>query len=352
MANILNYFSIYSNNDIKVPKLLPRDFEYLTSRILYNIDEIINYNRSVNIYVKRPNIFISLLNTISLMITDDIFETYDNLIDVYVNIASNFNFTTTKNVGKNFNSVILNGIDEFFLLEENSDINLIDFEDKWINYESIKLISTDNETLFFNNPYRTTLPYTNFAVYKVDVIGLTLQYYLWYKNQIKRNEDTDIALFLHQIPFNNLLNSFVERTLANIYLTGNEINVNYNREDGNLVNIDNYLEKVKKEWSTILNKHRYRDYFDFTKRFYPLTKNLYELNKIITIINSQNEWLYLFSILNNVLYFIDYIKKDKLFTNSLLTEIKEFERKNIKLPNISKFYLGNTISSIKEKIND
>jgi len=203
------------------------------------------------------------------------------------------------------------------------------------------------------HPYGKNLTFGNFIIYKVDVVALTLQYYYWLKEQLENKEDTNIALFLHQIPFINLINSYNEITLTNFILTyenKEDLITVYDRVDSSILNIDNYLIKVAKEWKKILNKRRYTDYFDFTKRFYPCTKNLYNLNKIVTVVDSENEWLYLLAILNELIFYIDYIIRDKEFIGDLKITLKEFERKSIKIDDISKFYLFNLISVIKEKI--
>ena len=353
MYKLMQYFSTYSDNGIRVSKQLPNNFEYLNSRLFYNINEITTYYNLSNFTVKRPNPFISLLNDASLVITDDIFETYENIIDNYIYFANDYHITTTKSLGKPLKNVIFDNVDEFFLLEEASNVNIVDFKDKWRNYESIKVISTDNTEILLEHPYTTTLNFTSFIIYKVDIIALVLQYYYWIKEQTSKQADTDIALFVHQIAFNNVLTSFNTISLSNLFLTyesKSDVYVKYSNIVSSIVNIDNALNKVAKNWKTIFKSNRYKSYYDFTKKFYPFKESLYEINKIISIVDNENEWLYLLAILNELNYYIGYIKKDKEFINDLKITIKTFDRKNIRLNDISKFYLFNLISSIKEKI--
>ena len=353
MYKLMKYFSVYDNNPNRYPKLLPKNFEYLNSRLYYNLNELTSYYRFEKVYVKRLNPFIYLLNDISLILTNDVFETYDNVVSNSVYFVSNYNFTTTKQKGKPLKDVIFKNIDEFFLLEEDSSINIIDFESNWRDYESIKVISTDSNEILFSHPYNHNPIFTNFIIYKVDIVALVLQFHYWLNEQTNKDEDTNIALFLHQIPFLNLLKSYNEITLNNFYLTykdKEDLIVTYDRVNDNILNIDNYLNKVAKEWKQILSKQRYKSYYDFTKRFYSFDKSLYEINKIITIVDNENEWLYLLAILNELSYYIDYIIKDKEFIEDLKITLKEFKRKNIRLDDISKFYLFNLISSIEEKI--
>ena len=353
MKTLLNYYSKYSENTTRYPKHFPDNFEYLISRLTMNFRDINEINKKLDFYVQRPNIFTSLLNDIELIMTDDIFETYDSIIDDNIHFVNNYHFTTTKNKGKPLKNVILKNIDEFFLLEEDPEINLLTFEDEWRDYESIKVIATDNSEIVFQHLYKLELTFTNFIVYKVDVVGLVLQYFYWLKEQEKNNADTDSALFLTKIPFNNLLSSFNEISLSNMYLMFNnkkDLITSYNRHEATIPNIDNYILSVAKDWKKILNKQHYKDYYDFTKRFYPYTKSLYDINKIVTIINNQNEWLYLLSILNGIKYYLSFIEKDNEFISKLKIALKSFQRKNIQLNDIATFYLNNLIIEIEESI--
>ena len=353
MKTLIDYYSKYSENTIRYPKHFPDNFEYLISKLTMNFRGVEEVNKELNLYVQRPNTFTSLLNDIELVMTDDVFETYDSIINDGIYFVNNYYFTTTKNKGKPLKNVILKDIDEFFLLEEDSKINLLTFEDEWRDYESIKVIATDNSEITFKHLYKENLNFTNFVVYKVDLVALVLQYFYWLKEQDEKDSDTDSALFLYQIPFNNVLESFNTISLSNMYLTFNnkkDLITHYDKHEATIPNINNYILSVAKDWKKILNKQRYRDYYDFTKRFYPFTKSLYDLNKIVTIINNQNEWLYLLSILNSVRYYISFIEKDNEFINNLKIELKLFKRKNIMLNDIAAFYLNNLIMEIEERI--
>ena len=353
MKTLIDYYSKYSENTIRYPKHFPDNFEYLVSRLTMNVRDVDEINRELSLYVQRPNIFTSLLNDIELIMTDDVFETYDSIVDDSIYFVNNYHFTTTKNKGKPLKNVILKNIDEFFLLEEDPEINLLTFEEEWRDYESIKAIATDNSEIIFHHLYKEELTFTNFVVYKVDVVGLVLQYFYWIKEQEEKEGDVDSALFLYQIPFNNLLKSFNEISLSNMYLTFDnkkDLMTSYDRHEATIPNIDNYILSVAKDWKKILHKQRYRDYYDFTKRFYPFDKSLYDLNKIVDIINNQNEWLYLLSILNSLRYYLNFIEHDNEFISKLKIALKSFKRKNIQLNDIASFYLNNLIIEIEESI--
>ena len=354
MYKLIDYFSVYNTNTTRVPKKTPNYFGYLNSKIYYNLNSIKEQFRFENIYVTRPNIFISLLNDIMLVLTDDPYDIYEAVVDSSIYFANNYDFTSTKNKGQPHRDTIFSNVDEFFLLEEASEVNILDFEDNWREYESIKVIATDNTDIIFTHPYKYDLMLANYVVYKVDLIALSLQYYYWRKEQDEAGNDVDFSLFLYQVAFPNILNSFLELSLANFMLTikdKEDITVTYDRVNSDVLNIDNAIYKVTSSWKKILSKERYKDYYDFTKKFYPMHRSLYEMNKIITVVDNENEWLYLLSILTTLPYYIDNIRKDKMFTEKLKITIKEFKRKNIRLNTVSKFYLYNLISVVEEKIS-
>ena len=355
MYKLLEYFSSYSENTIRYPKHFPDDFDYLISRLALKFNGASEGSYNLDIRVQRPNIFTSLLNDIELILTDDVFEIYDSILNDGIYFVNNYYFTSTKNKGKPLKNIILHNIDEFFLLEEDTGVNLLDFEDTWRTYESIKVIASDNTELVFKHLYKTELEFTSYIIYKVDIVALTLQYYYWIKEEKEKSVEADLdsALFLNRIPFNNLIKSFNINALTNLFLTFNnksDLNVIYSRVSGSVTNINKYILSVAKDWKKILHKQRYRSYFDFTKRFYPYTKPLYDLNKFITIINNQNEWLYFLAELTKLSYYIDFVKNDNEFISKLKITLKEFKRKNIRLDEISNFYLNNLIMTIEEKI--
>ena len=349
----------HTNNRITNPQL-DRYLEVYR----YVISKVIEYYRSENFYVKRPNMLVSVLENMEIGPTldkDDVIRYLDSNMNY---ISRNFDIVSDGNTGGVLHNVITHSSNEIFLLTDiynPYDIN----ESNYIDLQSIRCIYNTDNMFNISHPYKIKhLTGSDIVIYELDLITLGLQYYYWSKEQMSIDRDIDPARFLYSIPFTNLIYSYTDITLFNgfIDLWNNEDipdTIRYNP----IVTIDPTVN-IKKAYKDLI-KHLKRNkrmlYVDLLNSIPLLTDlalNSLKLNKLYYTL--QDRWVLWLSRIEYIDWLLDSygaegIKRNEKYVKDLLIDIKNSERDGTfnKIPRniVIDTYFNMLLANVKVKIN-
>jgi len=330
----------------------------------YSISKIMDYYKSENFYVKRPNILVSILENMEIgphLSKEDIVSYLDSNINY---ISRNFDIVSDGNTGDILHNVITHNSNEIFMLTDIYNPFDID-ESNYEDIESIRCIYNTDNMFNISHPYRIKhLTGSDIVIYELDLMALGLQYHYWSKEQIELDRDIDPARFLYSIPLTNLIKSYTDITLFNGFIdlwNGDDIpdTVRYNP----IVVVDpttnvkkGYIDLIKN-----LKKNKYMLYVDLLNSIPLLTDTALQslrLNKLYYTL--QDRWVmwlsrieYIYWLLDS--YGIEGIKRNEKYVKELLIDIKNSERdgtfRRIPKNMVIDMFFNMLLSNVKIKIN-
>jgi len=301
----------------------------------YVLKKVVEYYREENFYVKRPNPLIGLLQNMRIgpsLSKQDVINYLDTNAEY---ISRNYDIVSNGNTGDILHNVITHNSNEIFILTSLYDPFEIN-ESNYIDISPIRCIYNTDNMLNISHPYRIKhLTGSDIVMYELDLTALGLQYYYWSKEQIKIERDTDIGRFLYAIPFTNLIYSYSNITLFNIFMDlwdNKDIpdTVSYNplyTMDPSKNIIHGYEDLIKN-----LKRNENILYVDFLNSIPVVNKTALEalrINKIYYTL--QDRWTLWLSRIEYINWLLDSLgttgmKRNEKYVKDLLIDIKNNER--------------------------
>jgi hypothetical protein len=203
---MLEYFLTNGNRplleaNIQHPNLIHPHWKYLTDRVLYNLDMVLDYYLDTELFVSNQHIINRYLKLL-LIATDINKEDKEIVRDVAIaseNISRQCGITTLNRMGEVSRNVFYSGFSYEVLYAVNRVPNLDTLPDKWIYKTPIKITTNDDLLLTFYTYNAKMVKYEpSLSTYCINPITLVLCYKYW-KNY-RENKGTYASTTQHYIP--------------------------------------------------------------------------------------------------------------------------------------------------------
>ena len=290
------------------------------------------YYSNSNRIIKRPNRFISLVESMSIDIyNDDEDKIRLDLEDNASYIGRNFNICSSSNKSNLVTKGIVNNATEAYILKE---LNIEPFYAlDYLNQETIKCVYHNSLDYSMHHPtmFKGLEEEFNLFMYEVDIVGLGMQYYYWARDALANDRDIDVARFLYTVVFVNLMDSIMNINLFNIFLElykGNSLPpyVYKNPE----VHID-YRDKIIKQYKYLIKDLKSKNKIDYDQFLHSIVlkdNNAYDLLKLNNyLFTTNNKWFLWLARINYIETIINLLgenskKLNKDYISNLKIEIK------------------------------
>jgi len=342
----------YEKDDARYNELNYNGLEYLH----YNINSIFyiikSYYSNCKRYVRRPNMLVSLLESLEIDITKSPTDVYDSLNIDSIYTASNFKIINGVRTEQEFNSdTIIYNTKELFIFVNDR----FDFLDKNIvNQPAIKCIESNSSDIFLTHPqmYKNGVYDSDLYIYTINVDMLAMQYYYWYKEQLELGLDTDQARFVYEIVLTNTTESIFNTNIVNRVISlsdGLYVNKFYNSNPFFIKDLGKKIDKLYLTYLKNLKKKRDLSYKEILHILPILTGGTMFDYLIINEIyySKRTKWVYILSRLTIVNFLLKDFKskREKAYHNDIMIDFSHMTRSKYLITNNDKI---NTIIEKKE----
>ncbi len=212
---MINLF-LKKNNIITVPIKKYSKFDYIKDRYTEELKKIKEYYRNKDNAVSNAHILSRIINMLSPNIELDIVE-YFKIVDTNaIYIARQFNLVSNINNGEIFNNIFYNGKSYEIINYVETEIDIFDIEDNWIEYSPIKVTYTEETDLDFHilNGNKTK-DGVSLTILELDITLLLLMYKQWALSRIREDKSTNMNVFVATIVLPNALDNMLDLTILN-----------------------------------------------------------------------------------------------------------------------------------------
>ena len=228
----------------------------ISSLVSQLLSEVKSYYYNAHRYVNRPNLLVSLIESLEIDLTKDPEEVYTYLDATGVYVANTLGIITSVNRNeKPFKNVATNATEYFVIIDSTFQAS-----DKMSLIEPIKCLYHTIYDFYLTHPkeYKNNTIY-DYYIYGIDIKKLGLSYYYWAKSQLVIDNDIDPARFVYSIVLTEMIPRIFEIASLNLFLHyytfGTKIKYkNYNVFD--LPNYTNYIYKVFEYKKHLLKQSR------------------------------------------------------------------------------------------------
>jgi len=244
IKTFLELFNIYKvTKEIQYPSM-PR----ISSMLSHIISEIKSYYYNTHRYVKRPNLLVSLIESLEIDLSLNPEDVYNYLEATGVYVANSLGIITSVNRNeKPFQNTTTNAY-EYFVVIDSTFIP----SDKLSLIEPVKCLYHTVYDFYFTHPknYKNNTIY-DYYIYGIDIKKLGLSYYYWAKSELILGNDIDPARFV----FCNVLTEAIPRLFEiaslNLFIHYYRFNTKIKFENYNVFEIPNYSNYVYKVFKYI-----------------------------------------------------------------------------------------------------
>ena len=343
----------YEKDDTRYNKLNYSDLDYMRYNINSMFYIIKSYYSSCKRYVRRPNMLVSLLESLEIDISKTPIDVYDDISLDSVYLASNFKIINGVRMEQEFNSdtLIYNTKELFIYVNER-----FDFLDKNIvNIPAIKCIESNSSDIFLTHPqmYKNGIYDNDLYIYTINIDMLAMQYYYWYKEQLELELDTDQARFVYEVVLTNTTESIFNANMVNRIISicdGVYVNDFFNSNPFFLKDFTKKIDKLYKMYLKNIKKKHDLHYKELLNLIPMLTTGtLFDFLTINEIYYSRRtKWVYILSRLTIVNFLLKDFKskKEKAYHNDIIIDFSHMTK--------SKYLITNNdeINTIIEKKED
>ena len=313
---------------------------------------ITNYYSDNNAYVTRPNMLVTLLESLSINIHNTRFDVQHSLEKEAEYLSNMVGMVTTRNINANpIYDTVYKGLSEYFIYTEDTDIPLT-------------CIYSTLDDLLLTHPQMVDREFNgdDYNIYTVNVILLGLQYYDWARGEIKRNPETysiDPAKFIYSVAITDAIPSIFKHNvftrLSCIYRQ-EEVSkfVNYNpfytRDVYTIIDI------ILKWYLKEIDKNSKLTYLELLNKIpNMLGGSIYDEFRLPNIyFNNKNSWVLALSRVNMFTFILDISdsRLNKQYINELSIWLKlAGRRRYFEIPNLkTKYLLQEQINNLKDKL--
>lgn len=334
------------------PKMAHYKINYATKLITDYLDTIQNYYRNSGFYVKRPNMLVTLISALDINIHDSKDSVKFAMQDKYSRIAN----TIGINTGIDFNSepfldTVFEGVNEFFILTEDSDVVL-------------ECIYSTLNTLFLTHPKRFEKEFDadDYNIYSINIVNLALAYHAWANKEMEDYPDAysiDPAKFIYEEVLTDLIPSIFKQAIFNRYYSiynNKDIDEFKNFNPFFVKNIDPLITSVQSWYIDEILKNDSKSYQELLITLPDFNNgNMLDAYHIPNIyFGSKGEWLLLLARISYFSFLLDIGDRrlDKQYINELKIWLGLAKRKRyFDIYNLNiKYILNIKLKLIKEKI--
>lgn len=256
MQDIFNVVDVIHYGLIRSP-----EWRYVQDGLQASIANLKAYYAS-RIYAVRSNHPLAvLLNSLSLSLTSDTGNFYNDYYFRAEDIGKTYNFTSTTNRGRIYRGTFFGGNNPEVIMAINDTGSPYSIEQNWKTTATVKVLS-HNKTdinLALPNGKKTTVE-DGVTIITVDIPALILQYRCFQKaNQIK-GDNLSAAHFIHMYVLPNMLASYLDLSLVNRFyalLIGAPINRFANLHALSLIDYNRRVDDCQQHLIDVLRNKKY-----------------------------------------------------------------------------------------------
>lgn len=331
---MLQLFHLTDTEDIRVKYKYPHydRIEHYLNTYLYAINDYYSTN---SLYVKRPNVLVTLIESLNVDMDIDILELYNILDSDGYYVCNQLGITTNNNNSEPFEDTVLDDVNEYlYYTRESFDI----YETDYRKIIGCYMLHTSISDILITHPKRYDHGnFTDIAVYAIDPVKLGIQYRLWYKEQIEDDKDTDAARFIYEVVLVNIIPSIIEKTSITRYMNIRDdiyISKYHNYNPFTLPDIGKFIDEMFKWYIGNFNKHNRITYKEYLKTLItPMGHSFLDIEQLPNDrITRKNAWLIWLSRIDMIIHLLRYV--DDKMNKDIINEIKY----SLKLANRNKYF--------------
>jgi len=337
------------------------NMEVIKQNINDSLFTVRNYYTDKDLFVRKPNILVTLINSLNIDFTKDPTDVFIHLTETAYYRANSLKLVTSNNKNSfSFNNTVIRNMDEYFIYTEDT----FDYTDdiNYFNLTPIKCIHNTLDHVFLTHPqkFNDTLKGFDYSIYSIDVIMLGMQYYHWYKYRMFMSESTDAAKFIYGIPLVNSINSIFDINLSNRFIrkmNDEDVSDYTNHNVFNLRDDSKRIDKLLDFYVKQMSKDN-RIYYSEALYGIPLmiTNNALDIINIPQIrYNTNNKWMAWLLRIDYFIFLLTFI--DSKLNRDTISEIKmllnyDIGNRVFDIPNKDlKFTLQEKIYNLTKLIN-
>jgi len=350
-----------SDYDIKYPKITNPKLENVLMLLGLQNESLKTYYFGSNYHVKRPNIFINLLNMFSFSDNDRIEDVLEYIDANAIYYSRQVGFVNIGSRGEVLKGNIIPNTKEIMFYTSFIDLLEIN-ENNYTEFRPIKCIYNTFDYIMLTHPQKfdIALPDLDLCMYVVDTKALALQYYYWFKDMLRNEESTDLGKFLYKMPFTNVMDSILDISLFNRFISLWDESYVPDFINFNPKSVMDLSERLDREYLTLIKKLKAKNKM-YVREFLsniPLTYgSAYERLKIpMLYFNVKTELIVLASRFKHMVFLltalqdIDRLERDLI--NDLRIKLRYIERDSVLLEHYGvedffKYYLMELKTLIK-----
>jgi len=343
----------YKKNDVNYSMIHGPKLEYIRNNI-HSILYILNsYYKDIKGYVRRPNMLVSLLESLDIDPTLEPDVVYGNISSDSIYLASNFNIINGVKTDDVFNKdTVIYNTKEIFIYN-NDNFNFLD--ESILDIPSVECIWSNNTDLFLTHPknYKGGVYDFDMYEYTINIDMLAMQYYYWMKEQKTLELDLDPARFIHDVVLTNTIKSIFNINYINrIIAIANDEFVNPFTNDNPF-----FIKDISKKIDSMIlwylkNLRKKKDlYYKEILTILPILTGGSVLDTLTLselYLNRRTKWVYILARLDivNFLLYNFKSKKEKHYHNDIMSDFSYMVKNKYLITN------NETINSVLEKKED
>ncbi len=291
-------FSIFTkvNDFVRYPITRYGNLNYVFDKCLDDLDVYKAYYRQRNSKVNNSNIFVKLIKRLdNASVTS--FIGYMKYVQSDSEHAGKFmGVVSTISKGKVLEGVVIDGDREIFMSRDiDSDIDIFNFEYIWREYAPLKVIKHNDNNCSITHPDKS-MSSGGVAVYTIDIVGMMLQYRLWRKHRISLGYNTDPAVYIYQYLFTNMVDSYLDLSFFNRFMTYINFGMRETHTDRNPFRLHNNLSKIDSVLEDMMEDlaNQPKDLVGILRNIPGIIeKDAFEISTSgVTLLNSNNTWAF------------------------------------------------------------
>jgi len=328
--------------EVRVGKIKHYKLNYATSLIENLISVLDNYYKQSGFYVRRPNILVTLLESLEINIHDTESSAMFSAQEKYMRLANTLGFNTGIDFNsKPFRDTVFDNMDEFFIITEDKDT-------------TCTCIYSTMDMLFLTHPKRYNVEFDadDFNTYAINIVNLVRDYHRWANRNMKEHPDTfsiDPAKFIYEEVITNLIPDIFRHSMFNRYnaiYEGKELSSFVNFNPFFVKDISKLVTSIQSWYIDEINKNKKIDYQELLSILPDLLNgNMLDTYKIPNVYTGvKGSWLLL---LSRVSYFSFLLGiGDARMNHDLINELKIWlglakRKRYFDVPNLNVRYILN-----------
>ena len=214
-------FKLFVNNtdNTRYPVKKYTKFDYVKRRYLSELTKVKEYYRTKERAVDNKHLVSRLVNMLTPSLSLDIYD-YLKVVDTNARFLSRqFGIVSNIHSGTVMENIFFGKNSEEILLYRENPIDLMDFEENWMDYTPVKVIYTDSSDLDFHIPFNDKDSFIpRLTIMTIDIVVMMLQYYKWANHRMLMSMPTNTNVFISQVVLPNILDNMLDLAIYNRFM--------------------------------------------------------------------------------------------------------------------------------------